>query len=293
MSSLSSDRTKNTLSAAEMSAPTCPDLSFETLPRELRNFIYAELWNHTPVIKARYRGVHMQMRFQATKSAEQAKEKIIRMHNLPIWLRTCKMVLHEGLEELRVKSTWTVGPYHAPCSQTLHRRSGFAPRDTGQLFDPTVAGRLTLWTNSLELDPHQPTDKATFRMETDDVEYIRTLAVRLHVASRVRTLRLKARVDPCCNACYRRYQAKGWHVDLANLTHLPIQLESLEFEVVRAKKVPGDRAEDWVFCPGFFAREIERVGRVLVGEGVLTVQVLPGLQDWYDTFLFRFSNIEK
>ncbi|KZM22817.1 hypothetical protein ST47_g6050 [Ascochyta rabiei] len=70
MSFLSSDHTTTVLSSVSMSAPTFLDLSFEMLPRELRNIIYVELWNNTPVIKARYKGVHMKLRFGAAKLDE-------------------------------------------------------------------------------------------------------------------------------------------------------------------------------------------------------------------------------
>ncbi|KZM22789.1 hypothetical protein ST47_g6049 [Ascochyta rabiei] len=203
------------------------------------------------------------------------------------------MVLHEGLEELRIKSTWTVGPYHAPYSQKHHRAGGIAPQDAGQLFDPTVAGKITLWTNALQLDTREGTE-ATFRMEADDVEYIRALAVRLEVASRVPILRIKVRVDPCCNTRYRRHQEKGRHLDLAHLTRLPFQLGTHEFEMVHVKQIAGIRVENWTFCHSFFAEEMERVGKVLVGEeGILTLQTSPGLEYWYGTLLFTYSNTRK
>ncbi|KAF9696001.1 hypothetical protein EKO04_006041 [Ascochyta lentis] len=285
-SSFSLDHVTTALPSTSISAPNC-SVSFEMLSRELRNMIYAKLWHTTPIIKAMYKGVHMQLQFQPD---EQDEDNNCRIQNLPIWLRTSKMILKEGLEELRIRSTWSVGPHHAPFSPKHCKSSNIGPQDAGQLLDPTTTGKITLWTNALQLD-ERGVNKSTFRMEVDDVEYIHTLADRLEVTSKVRTLRLKARVDLCFYVSYKQLQVKGWHLDLTDLARCPFRLESFEFEMVRVKSIAGTGMGYWTFCHGSFGNEIERVGRLWVGEeGVLTVQTSPGLEDWYEIVLFTFSS---
>lgn len=62
ITSLSPDPTEQI--ASNTSTVTSP---FETLPRELRNAIYDELWQNTPVLNIMSRGIRVQFRFHNTQ----------------------------------------------------------------------------------------------------------------------------------------------------------------------------------------------------------------------------------
>ncbi|KAF2015977.1 hypothetical protein BU24DRAFT_450596 [Aaosphaeria arxii CBS 175.79] len=77
---------------------------FFTIPRELRNLVYHELWKQSPTV---WKVPYKQLRFQVVY--EKGEAEYNGAHKLPIWLLTCQCILAEGLDQLHSRSRWSFG----------------------------------------------------------------------------------------------------------------------------------------------------------------------------------------
>lgn len=86
------------------------------LPRELRNFIYHELWKQPSQLTVPFCGINFYVTYtdaqhqgdQETEPSKNNKEKT----NVTVpWLLCCRQVLYEGIEQLQRHSTWSFYGY--------------------------------------------------------------------------------------------------------------------------------------------------------------------------------------
>ncbi|KAF2790725.1 hypothetical protein K505DRAFT_327376 [Melanomma pulvis-pyrius CBS 109.77] len=104
---------------------------FSKLPRELRDYIYDELWKDTPCLQSRRSG-STTVAVYKVKGAESFDR---RAQDLPIWLLTSKLILEEAMEQFHRCSEWST-------RAGVYGQSGlFMPRS---LLIPTTASMLSL-----------------------------------------------------------------------------------------------------------------------------------------------------
>lgn len=110
---------------------------FLRLPRELRNSIYHELWKHTPLVDATVKQDLSLVLLYQTKWDWPTE-----FQAPPAWLRTSKMYLSEGLEELHSGSIWLL---RCNFSRRSFRFSYRIPFNTA-LLGPSTSGTLVIRT---------------------------------------------------------------------------------------------------------------------------------------------------
>ena len=253
---------------------------FQSLPRELRNFIYHELWKSTPKVRGMCNTIDSRMVFRST-----AKEPYLNLGRgditacrFPSWLRTCKSIRHEGLEELVRFSLGTVGPWQLSSRGFLYWSLN--------LLHPTADKRLIIWTENVQLNPRFK-GRATFTLGECDT----TCTSVLDILPTVRSLRLKIKMRPCCRFCFEGHEQRGWRLDLSSLEQVALRLEVFELEV---RFVLEKFAMDWSNCRSSFTPEIERVGRLWVGgKGALSIKVTPRPDQQYETVLYAFRTTRE
>jgi hypothetical protein len=262
---------------------TAPASAFESLPRELRNMVYHELWKFTPQIKTRRNGVDMQLLLRSQATDQSSAWETSGACSFPAWLRTCKTTLLEGLEELQHLSSWTVGPVHIEKSPTPDLLCWGAG-----ILNPTAAGKLTIWAEGLECNTEYR-ERAMFALNKSDMEYVDGLALHFNMARTICTLRLRTELQLCCRRCFRRYEEMGWSLDLSCFERHVTRLEVFELEL-RFFMIPfSEPATDWSTCRSSFSAEVERVGRLWVGdEGALSTNVSPEPNGLYEIVLYTF-----
>ncbi|KAF1923965.1 uncharacterized protein M421DRAFT_425307 [Didymella exigua CBS 183.55] len=110
MACISPEYNAHTMHTRTATAPASVNSRFESLPRELRDIVYHELWRFTPKVSAKYKGIDMQLLLRSNATDQASSRPASQALPLPVWLRTRKSILHEGLAELQHSSSWTVGP---------------------------------------------------------------------------------------------------------------------------------------------------------------------------------------
>lgn len=262
-------------------APTNSRL--ESLPRELRDIIYYELWKLTPRITAKHKGIDLQILLRSQSNNQALKQVASRASALPAWLRTCKLIFHEGLDTLQHWSSWTVGPYHTSLPS-------ISPSSTtgSSVLNPTAAGKLTIWADSLEHESWRAPG-AMFALGNSNMRYIDEVARRLDISNTVHTLRLKTEVQLCCKMCFTGHEETGWHLDLSHIERLVSRLDLFEVEIRFFLSPFLNPVIDRSTCRFSFAEEVKRVGRLWVGErGALTTEVTSGAEVPYESVLYKF-----
>jgi hypothetical protein len=89
-------------SAASSSPRSARSTSFFNFPREIRNQIYDELWQMTPIINIHFHGYNLYIARGKMPLPYQDEDKAAyRKQQLPTWLLSSKQMLDEGLVEHR------------------------------------------------------------------------------------------------------------------------------------------------------------------------------------------------
>jgi len=78
------------------------------LPRELRNHVYQMLWEHTPHIKSSNLGTFESVEIFYKETPQAERYLYNQAEKPPSWLFTCKQILEEATEELRLRGAWYI-----------------------------------------------------------------------------------------------------------------------------------------------------------------------------------------
>jgi hypothetical protein len=278
MADFSPEGTAPTASSQQTTELAPAKFHFELLPPELRNLIYHELWKFTPKVRGRCNAIASQLVFLSTATEPYLGWEDIGVCSFPSWLRTCKLILHEGLEELVRLSLGSVGLWQLPSRGFLYWRPN--------LLNPTVDERLIIWAEGLQYNPRSK-GCATFTVGEPD----RVRIDALDIPHTVRNLRLKIKMRPCCRYCFEGHVQMGWRLDLSPIERVVPRVEGFELEVCF---LFSSFAMDWSACRASFSSEIERFAGLWVGEGgALSIKVIPGPDRQYETVLYAFRAIRE
>ena len=199
--------TSSSQPAASKTSPVTPTVTtsrFESLPRELRNAIYEELWGATPVINARWKGMHQQLQYHntpldiKTDDSSALIEQERQERKLPLWLLASKTVLEESLEELVHGSIWTIGPCHKKRDTVVVNpmtgKSEFASwmNTSGTLPDVTKRDEMVLWMGGTH-DTWK--NYETLTLSQDEVVYLHKFIPRIGGVAQIRRLHLKTNIS--------------------------------------------------------------------------------------------------
>ena len=175
-------------------------------------------------------------------------------------------------------SLGTVGPWQLPSRGFLY----WSPN----ILYPTADERLIIWTENLQYNPRIK-GCATFTLGECDI----TRTNVLDILPTVRGLHLKFKMRPCCRYCFKGHEQMGWRLDLSSVEQVVLRSEVFELEV---RFLLSTFAMDWSVYRSSFSAEIDRVGRLWVGErGALSIKVTPGPDRQYETVLYSFRSAEK
>jgi hypothetical protein len=221
-----------------------------------------------------------------------------RLKGLPLWLLTCRAFLNEGLQELDLISTITVG-------------SG-DPKTTfewgyTELIYPVVKGSMTVLLDSLYTNEHRG---ARWRLKDASIRVLNwildntvsdvTLGDHTIPRSKPHTLRLRTAFLNVCFPCqiwYRPHRPAEssieWGLDLSPLRAYDLDLDVFEFEVADVTTTIDVDGHDhylncWHRAQGVFERDLRRFGKWLLRDGNGTSTVTTSFTS-PSTVLFRVT----
>ncbi|KAF2242692.1 hypothetical protein BU26DRAFT_524257 [Trematosphaeria pertusa] len=212
--------------------------NFVDLPRELRDKVYDELWKGSAIID-----VHVgRLLFRVTYGRDYLRRSTL----LPMWLRTSKSILHEGLEQLFRKSTWE-------CVQLKNRRIGHT---RSLLLGPSVAPNMAF------LLPLLQTARPEGKLRPLDLPDLEACMRLFEGDTPIRVLHLEI--------LYLRQPTMA--VDLSFVKQIKRPVERLEVKVSEMPFTTGDPAFEATTVPAL-KEEVARVGALVAGKkGRLTME---------------------
>ncbi|KAF2134321.1 hypothetical protein P153DRAFT_353483 [Dothidotthia symphoricarpi CBS 119687] len=95
-----------------MAEDTSVAIGFFTLPRELRNAVYHQIWSHTSRLSIPHQDRLYELTYTTRSSGPSPHQR-----GLPLWLLANKQFLTEGLDQLLLNAAWSWGtsnPSHNP-----------------------------------------------------------------------------------------------------------------------------------------------------------------------------------
>lgn len=208
---------------------------------------------------------------------------------MPDWLFTCKMVLHEALEELLRQSKPTIGP-HLELIPNYRGTGEWFRSGRGSLLDVMAVDDIALW-----LNPSSVTNYGfPYSIRNVDRKYILRLEDRTGLLSKVRKILIRAEVYCRCEELHRvPYDNAYCRLDLRHLEDYPFHLDTFEFQAIwpnysRSSSTNHSQAK----CIESFANEVQRVGRLWAGrDGALSVQLFHDPGNWHNSVLFSFNGL--
>jgi hypothetical protein len=141
--------------AAEHRQPdnNCHNMS---LPRELRDIVFDELWKLELIRQLQFKGDAVESRYDNIKADQQHYLRGLPAwlvthcwRGLPTWLLTNRSFLDEGMAQFHFKSAWSFSP-----SFGLSKKGEAAYRDTS-LLNMSTARHLTIDTGFLRIGPQK------------------------------------------------------------------------------------------------------------------------------------------
>ncbi|KAL1592857.1 hypothetical protein SLS60_011274 [Paraconiothyrium brasiliense] len=99
--------TRGEVSMERLQPTTTGTMTLFSLPQEIRDKVYHELWKDGPVIKQQYGRI----KYDITYIWPECGKWPHRSYRHP-WLLTNKQILHEGIQELHRRSVWHMFDYH-------------------------------------------------------------------------------------------------------------------------------------------------------------------------------------
>jgi hypothetical protein len=247
-----------------------------SLPREIRNAIYHELWKLGSVRALSFNGHPARLYYGAIDADHPRCVK-----GMPTWLLTNKAFLAEGMEQFHLKATWLFEPTPPRFEASHYVRlfpnvppkilpSGRVIRQDTKVIDLSTARELTLRTHRPSIDWLK-----VFHIPADDRTYVYSILTRLESSSiKLKTLRFSTEF------CYQQLleNPMDWRLQLGCLNKFQLQLDKFEYEVKGLEHLCKPHCENvaaWRLVQGAFAEAVKRVGKVWVGEnGKLEVKVV-------------------
>lgn len=137
------------------------------LPLELRNYIYHELWKHTPCLRI----------MESSKYGHITAEYSISVgayYNVPSWLIACKQILAEASEQFRSRGRWAIDFDRNPSTRCPSILSPVEARSISVYFS-TLQQRGTTQAGGTIVP--SPRDSAMFTTLVEDIAATRTIRV--------------------------------------------------------------------------------------------------------------------
>ncbi|KZM21233.1 hypothetical protein ST47_g7665 [Ascochyta rabiei] len=242
---------------------------FFLLPRELRIHILRKLWSFTPLIRAQFNFMPIELYLRGSVRHSNAGPSI----GLPLWLLTCKSFFIEGMQEFDLLYESTIGPHHARLSAHPHTAR----------INPAARGTMTIWVGGLST--YGPR-RACFTFSDTDIYAIEHILDHTVVdmsggrftvhRSHLNTLRIKAAFTNVCVYCqyWSRLmkEAEEWRLDLSPLLGFRFDLDVFEFEITGVDTMAGEDGfwhlmNCWDQVEHAFEREVRSIGEQCTGDG--------------------------
>ena len=250
---------------------------FSWVPLELRDIIYDALWHLDPIRRVRYNGDMVRLHYDDIGTEESPYKQ-----GLPCWLLVNKAFLEEGMLRLNMSTMWVfeTAPDAVPKSKSIFFRQawimyGYDARPNTQSLDLSKARGLTIRTREPMIAP-----VFEFGIPYRDRTHIaRILATGLRLA----VLRFRGVVEGSRGL----HNASDWKLRLKWLEQFRHRLcvDRFEYEIsgvewlfdwdAHAAPPLFTNGSVWPQMQGAFEKEVERVGKLLVGgDGTLETTLL-------------------
>lgn len=194
------------------------------------------------------------------------------MVGLPQWLLACKAFLQEGFNELRLKSTTSIGGRDWLVSWSGDWwDQGVVERSDRTLLNPVVGNKITLPNEELVIDG---ANNLAIKLSEVDEALVDLLVINAHTLKGVQILRMKTGFMSAVLDLCTQMGARIESISLRPIDKFPLTIDVLELEVDVMNVRPNSA---WFqIALALLRMEIERIGGILIGEsGDLTERWWP------------------
>jgi hypothetical protein len=261
-----------------------------SLPREIRNIIFHDLWKLASVQKLRFKGDLVKLYYDTADPSQQLYTR-----GLPIWLLTNKAFLLEGMEQFHLKTTSSFAPSHIHLSPDAYAMRPFRPfvRNATGLPDNKLLNISTVRELTLRTQNPIMTQMMLLTIPFGDRAQIHRVIHHLPSRSSLRILRLSTEISNLEIIAH----PQAWIVNLAWLERFNLQMVTFEYEVKGLEQIVEPRFESvpaWKKMERALVHEVKRIGKMWVGDkGRLDVKVvserLLHLGIWRSTRTWRIA----